>query len=412
MSEMQNENEQSFAEMLEASLISIHKGEIIEGTIIGVNADEIYVNIGYKSDGIIPKSEFSNYPTVNLSDLVTVGNKIRAKVLRVNDGEGQVLLTYKRLKAEDGMKRVEDLYKSGEEVTAKVSLVLAGGLVVIIDEVRVFIPASLVSDSYVSDLSEFKDQELTFIISEFNTKKGRIIGNRRILLEKEKSSMQVEIFKNLEVGAVLEGIVKNITDYGVFVNLDGVDGLVHISELSWGRVKSPKEVVKINEKVKVRVISINQEKKKISLSMKFDGENPWNDAANKYAVGNVVSGRVARMTDFGAFIELEEGVDALLHVSQISIKHVEKPSDALTVNQVIEAKVTDLNLDEKKISLSIKGLELEREEGNKEDSVEVEDKNDTLVDTVEEVVEVKEAIVTEVEADEAVEVKTETTEEA
>ncbi len=408
MSEMQNENEQSFAEMLEASLISIHKGEIIEGTIIGVNADEIYVNIGYKSDGIIPKSEFSNYPTVNLSDLVTVGNKIRAKVLRVNDGEGQVLLTYKRLKAEDGMKRVEELYNSGEEVTAKVSLVLAGGLVVIIDEVRVFIPASLVSDSYVSDLSEFKDQELTFIISEFNTKKGRIIGNRRILLEKEKSSLQVEIFKNLEVGAVLEGTVKNITDYGVFVNLDGVDGLVHISELSWGRVKSPKEVVKINEKVRVRVISINQEKKKISLSMKFDAENPWNDAANKYAVGNVVSGRVARMTDFGAFIELEEGVDALLHVSQISIKHVEKPSDALTVNQVIEAKVTDLNLDEKKISLSIKGLELEREENNKEETVEVEDSTEATEATVDaaEEVEVK------VKADEAVEVKTETTEEA
>ncbi|MCF8018754.1 MAG: 30S ribosomal protein S1 [Vallitaleaceae bacterium] len=403
---MQNENEQSFAEMLEASLISIHKGEIIEGTIIGVNADEIYVNIGYKSDGIIPKSEFSNYPTVNLSDLVTVGNKIRAKVLRVNDGEGQVLLTYKRLKAEDGMKRVEELYNSGEEVTAKVSLVLAGGLVVIIDEVRVFIPASLVSDSYVSDLSEFKDQELTFIISEFNTKKGRIIGNRRILLEKEKSSLQVEIFKNLEVGAVLEGTVKNITDYGVFVNLDGVDGLVHISELSWGRVKSPKEVVKINEKVRVRVISINQEKKKISLSMKFDAENPWNDAANKYAVGNVVSGRVARMTDFGAFIELEEGVDALLHVSQISIKHVEKPSDALTVNQVIEAKVTDLNLDEKKISLSIKGLELEREESNKEETVEVEDSKEAAEATVNAAEEV------EVKADEAVEVKTETTEEA
>ncbi|PKM53792.1 MAG: 30S ribosomal protein S1, partial [Firmicutes bacterium HGW-Firmicutes-5] len=203
--------------------------------------------------------------------------------------------------------------------------------------------------------------------------------------------------------------VKNITDYGVFVNLDGVDGLVHISELSWGRVKSPKEVVKINEKVRVRVISINQEKKKISLSMKFDAENPWNDAANKYAVGNVVSGRVARMTDFGAFIELEEGVDALLHVSQISIKHVEKPSDALTVNQVIEAKVTDLNLDEKKISLSIKGLELEREESNKEETVEVEDSTEAT-EVAEATVDAAEEV--EVKADEAVEVKTETTEEA
>ncbi len=356
MSEMQNE--QSFEEMLEESWVSIRKGEIVEGTIIGMNADEIYVNIGYKSDGIIPKSEFSNYPALDLTTAVTVGDSIRTKVLRVNDGEGQVLLTYKRLKAEEGLARVEELFNNKEEVTAKVSLVLKGGLVVIIDEVRVFIPASLVSDSYVNDLSEFKDQELTFIISEFNTKKGRIIGNRRVLLEREKREKQSEVFESLEVGTVLEGTVKNITDYGVFVNLGGVDGLVHISELSWGRVKSPKEVVKVGDEVRVRIININEEKKKISLSMKFDDENPWNIATEKYAVGNVVSGRVARMTDFGAFVELEEGVDALLHVSQISIKHVEKPSDVLKVNDVIEAKVTDLNLKEKKISLSIKEIEV------------------------------------------------------
>ena len=359
MSEMQNE--QSFEQMLEESWVSIHKGEIVEGTIIGVNADEIYVNIGYKSDGIIPKSEFSNYPTLDLTTAVTVGDTIRTKVLRVNDGEGQVLLTYKRLKAEEGLARVEELYNSREEVTAKVSLVLAGGLVVIIDEVRVFIPASLVSDTYVNDLSEFKDQELTFIISEFNTKKGRIIGNRRVLLEKEKRAKQSEAFDKLAIGDVMNGVVKNITDYGVFVNLDGVDGLVHISELSWGRVKSPKEVVKVGDEVRVRIININEEKRKISLSMKFDDENPWNKAEEKYAVGNVVTGRVARMTDFGAFVELEEGVDALLHVSQISIKHVEKPSDVLKVNDTVEAKVTDLNLKDKKISLSIKEIEMANE---------------------------------------------------
>lgn len=388
MSEMQNE--QSFEQMLEESWVSIHKGEIVEGTIISVNADEIYVNIGYKSDGIIPKSEFSNYPALDLTTAVTVGDTIRTKVLRVNDGEGQVLLTYKRLKAEEGLARVEELFNSKEEVTAKVSLVLAGGLVVIIDEVRVFIPASLVSDSYVNDLSEFKDQELTFIISEFNTKKGRIIGNRRILLEREKREKQAEAFNELSVGDVLTGSVKNITDYGVFVNLNGVDGLVHISELSWGRVKSPKEVVKVGDEVRVRVININEEKRKISLSMKFDDENPWNRAAEKYAVGNTVSGRVARMTDFGAFIELEEGVDALLHVSQISIKHVEKPSDVLKVNDTIEAKVTDLNLKEKKISLSIKELEV-AEESKKA----IEDALHEAVDA-----HVAEAVESETEADE------------
>ncbi len=363
MSEMQN-----FEQMLEESLVQIHRGEIVEGTIIGVNADEIYVNIGYKSDGIIPKSEFSNFPTVDLTKEVEVGQTIRSKVLRVNDGEGQVLLTYKRLKAEEGLQYVEEIFNSKEEVTAKVNLVLKGGLVVIIKEVRVFIPASLVSDEYVSDLEQFKNEELTFVITEFNLKKNRIIGNRRILIEKEKSARLEEVFDTIQVGDVLDGVVKNITDYGAFVNVGGVDGLVHISELSWGRIRSPKDVVKVGDEVRVRVLDINKDKKKISLSMKFNEENPWNDADTKYSVGNVVTGRVARMTDFGAFVELETGVDALLHVSQISVKHVEKPSDVLSVGEEITAKVTDLNLEEKKISLSIKELEKEEgEEGSEEE---------------------------------------------
>ncbi len=375
MSEMQN-----FEQMLEASIIQIHRGEIVEGTIIGVNADEIYVNIGYKSDGIIPKSEFSNFPTVDLRNEVEVGQKIRVKVLRVNDGEGQVLLTYKRLKAEEGLNYVEELYNSKEIVTAKVNLVLKGGLVVIIKEVRVFIPASLVSDEYVSDLEQFKNQELSFVITEFNLKKNRIIGNRRILIEKEKNIKMDEIFETINVGDVLDGVVKNITDYGAFVNVGGVDGLVHISELSWGRIRSPKDVVKVGDNVKVRILDINKDKKKISLSMKFKDENPWNDAEEKYAVGNIITGRVARMTDFGAFIELETGVDALLHVSQISVKHVEKPSDVLSVGDEVTAKVTDLNLDEKKISLSVK--ELEKEDEVQEEEV-TQDETSQDVDTEE-----------------------------
>lgn len=352
MSEMQN-----FEEMLEESLKQIHRNEIVEGEIISVNPDEIYVNIGYKSDGIIPKSEYSNFPNTDLTQEVKVGDTIRAKVLRVNDGEGQVLLTYKRLKSEEGLRKVEELFKSQEEITAKVDLVLKGGLVVIIEEVRIFIPASLVSDEFVSDLQQFKGQELTFIITEFNTKKNRIIGNRRVLLEKEKNARFEKVFETLQVGDVKMGTIKNITDYGAFVNVDGVDGLVHISELSWGRIRSPKDVVKVGDEVKVRVLDINKDKKKISLSMKFKEENPWNDAETKYAVGNVVKGKVARMTDFGAFIELETGIDALLHVSQISVKHVEKPSDVLSVGAEVEAKITDLNLDDKKISLSVKELE-------------------------------------------------------
>ncbi|NDL66305.1 30S ribosomal protein S1 [Anaerotalea alkaliphila] len=370
MSEMQ----QSFEEMLEASLVEIHRGEIVEGTVIDVNDNEIYVNIGYKSDGIIPKSEFSNFPAIHLKDAVKPGDTIRAKVLRVNDGEGQVLLTYKRLKSEEGLRKVEELYNSKEPVTAKVNLVLDGGLVVIIDEVRIFIPASLVSDTYVTDLSEFKNQDFTFVITEFNLKKNRIIGNRRILLEEEKNARIEEVFETLAPGQVIEGTVKNITDYGVFVSVNGVDGLVHISELSWGRIRSPKDVVSVGDTVKVRILDVNTKKKKISLSMKFEEDNPWNNAEEKFAVGNVVTGRVARMTDFGAFIELETGVDALLHVSQISIKHVEKPSDVLQVGEMVTARVTDLNLEDKKISLSIKELEREQEAaGVYDDAVEDEE---------------------------------------
>lgn len=371
MSEMQN-----FEQMLEESLVQIHRGEIVEGTIIGVNSDEIYVNIGYKSDGIIPRSEFSNFPTVDLRNEVEIGQVIRSKVLRVNDGEGQVLLTYKRLKAEEGLQYVENLFNTKEVVKAKVNLVLKGGLVVIIKEVRVFIPASLVSDEFVSDLEQFKDQELSFVITEFNLKKNRIIGNRRILIEKSKSSQVEEAFSTMQVGDVMTGVIKNITDYGVFVNVGGVDGLVHISELSWGRIRSPKDVVKVGDEVKVRVLEIIKEKKKISLSMKFSDENPWNDAEVKYAVGNVVSGKVARMTDFGAFVELETGVDALLHVSQISVKHVEKPSDVLKVGDSVTAKITDLNLKDKKISLSVKELE-------KKEEVAVEEVAAEVVETVE-----------------------------
>ncbi len=359
MSEMQNEK--SFQEMLEESWVSVRKGEIVEGTIIAVNPDEITVNIGYKSDGTIQKNEFSNNPPQDLTTAVTIGDKIRTKVLKVNDSEGQVLLTYKRLKTEEGLAKIEELYNAKEPVTATVTKVLSGGLVAIVNEVRVFIPASLVSDNYVGDLNKFKNKEITFLITEFNQRKNRVIGNRKVLVEKDKKEKLEKVFGNIQVGDVFTGIVKNITEYGVFVNINGVDGLVHISEMTWGRVRSPKHIVKPGQEVRVRVINFDKEKNKISLSMKFDEENPWNDVEVKYAVGTVVKGRVARMTEFGAFIELEDGVDALLHVSQIAIKHVDKPSDALKINEIIEAKVTDVNLDEQKISLSIKELELDRQ---------------------------------------------------
>ena len=290
---------------------------------------------------------------------------MQAKVLKVNDGEGQVLLTYKRLLAERGNKRIEEAYNNKEVLTAKVANVLDGGLSVVVEEARVFIPASLVSDTYEKNLSKYQDQEISFVITEFNPRKRRIIGDRKQLILAEKAQKQKELFEKINIGDTVEGRVKNVTDFGAFIDLGGADGLLHISEMSWGRVENPKKVLKVGDTLKVLIKDIQGEK--IALSLKFPETNPWLTAADKYAVGNVVEGKVARMTDFGAFVELEPGVDALLHVSQISREHVAKPSDVLTIGQEIQAKVVDFNGEDKKISLSMKALEAPAEEESVEE---------------------------------------------
>ena len=340
--------------MLEESLKTIHNGEVVDGTVIDVKPDEIILNIGYKADGIITRNEYTNEANADLTKLVSVGDTMTAKVLKVNDGEGQVLLTYKKLAAEKGNERLKEAYENKEVLKATVVQILGGGLSVVVDEARVFIPASLVSDTYEKDLTKYQNQEIEFVISEFNPRRNRIIGDRRQLLVAEKAEKQKEVFAKLHVGDTVEGTVKNVTDFGAFIDLGGVDGLLHISEMSWGRVENPKKVFTVGETLKVLVKDIHDTK--IALSLKFPETNPWANAAEKYAVGTEVTGKVARMTDFGAFVELAPGVDALLHVSQISKNHVEKPSDVLSVGQEITAKIVDLNEAEKKISLSMKAL--------------------------------------------------------
>ena len=347
-------SEMSFEQMLEESFKTIRNGEVVEGTVINVKPDEIAVDIGYKSDGIIHRSEYTNESNVDLTQVVSVGDKIDAMVIKVNDGEGQVALSYKRLAAEKGNKRLEEAYENHEVLTANVAQVLNGGLSVVIDEAKIFIPASLVSDTYEKDLSKYAGQEIQFVITEFNPKRRRIIGDRKQLLVTEKAKLKEELFSKIQVGDKVEGTVKNVTDFGAFIDLGGADGLLHISEMSWGRVENPKKVFKSGDKVTVLIKDIQGEK--IALSLKFPEANPWAHAAEKYAAGSVVTGRVARMTDFGAFVELEPGVDALLHVSQISREHIEKPADVLKIGQEIEAKVVDFNEADHKISLSVKAL--------------------------------------------------------
>ncbi len=347
-------SELTFEQMLDASLKTIHAGEVVEGTVIDVKPEEAVLNIGYKSDGILTKNEYTNDSSVDLTEVVKPGDTMEVKVLKVNDGEGQVLLTYKRLAADRGNKRIEEAFNNHEVLTAKVAQVLDGGLIVVVEEVRIFIPASLVSDTYERDLTKYADQEIEFVISEYNPRRRRYIGDRKQLIVAKKAKLQEELFARIKEGDVVEGVVKNVTDFGAFIDLGGADGLLHISEMSWGRIEHPKKVFKVGEKLNVLIKEINGNK--VALSLKFEDQNPWKGAAEKYAIGNVVTGRVARMTDFGAFVELEPGIDALLHVSQISKEHVEKPADVLKIGQEITAKVVDFNEDSRKISLSIKAL--------------------------------------------------------
>ena len=347
-------SELTFEQMLEESLKTIHAGEVVEGTVIDVKPDEIVLNIGYKSDGILTKSEYSNDQSLDLTTVAKVGDTMEVRILKVNDGEGQVVLTYKRLAADRGNKRIEEAYNNREVLKATVTQVLEGGLSVVVDEVRIFIPASLVSDTYEKDLTKYAGQEIEFVISEYNPKRRRYIGDRRQLIAAQKAELQKELFARIHEGDIVDGVVKNVTDFGAFVDLGGADGLLHISEMSWGRVEHPKKVFKVGEQLTVLIKEINGNK--IALSLKFDDANPWKDAADKFAVGNVVTGKVARMTDFGAFVELEPGVDALLHVSQISKEHIDKPSDVLSVGEEVTAKIVDFNEADRKISLSIKAL--------------------------------------------------------
>ena len=354
-------SEMSFEQMLEESLKSVHAGEIVTGTVISVKPDEIALNIGYKSDGIMTRSDYSADNQLDLTTVVSVGDEIECKVKKVNDGEGQVVLSHRDALQSKASEELRKAFEENAILTGKVVQVVKGGLNVEVDGARIFVPASLVSDSFERDLNKYQGQDIQFVITEFNPAKRRIIGDRKQIMSAMKKEQHDKLFSELQEGDIRTGVVKNLTDFGAFIDLGGADGLLHISEMSWGRIENPKKLFKPGQEVEVLVKEISGER--IALTRKFPNENPWKDAESKYAVGEIVTGRVARMTDFGAFIELDKGIDALLHVSQISKDHVNKPSDVLEPGQEIEARVVDLDVDNHKISLSIKAL-LPEEEGD------------------------------------------------
>lgn len=344
--------EATFEQMLEESLVTLHTGDVVKGTVIQVVNEEVSVNLGFKSDGIIARGEFSSDPTVIPSKTVQPGDEIEVFVVRVNDGDGNVMLSRKRIEAQKGIEEIEAAYNDKAVVTGTVTNVVKGGLIAVVNGVNVFIPSSQVSNRFIEDLSVFNGQELEFNIIEVDRVKRRFIGGRKALVEQEIAAKRAALFETIQAGSKVTGTVSRLTDFGAFVDLGGVDGLIHISEMSWGRISNPREVLKEGQTVEVFVLDVDKEKGKISLSLKDADKNPWKLAADKYAVGSIVEGKVVRMVPFGAFVELEPGVDGLVHISQIANKHVVKPEDELKVGEIINVKVLEVNPEQKKISLS------------------------------------------------------------
>lgn len=360
--------EATFEQMLEESLVTLHTGDVVKGTVIQVVNEEVSVNLGFKSDGIIARGEFSSDPTVVPSKTVQPGDEIEVFVVRVNDGDGNVMLSRKRIEAQKGIEEIEAAYNEKAVVTGTVTSVVKGGLIAVVNGVNVFIPSSQVSNRFIEDLSVFNGQELEFNIIEVDRVKRRFIGGRKALVEQEIAAKRAALFETIQAGSRVNGTVSRLTDFGAFVDLGGVDGLIHISEMSWGRISNPKEVLKEGQEVEVFVLDVDKEKGKISLSLKDADKNPWKLAAEKYAVGSIVEGKVVRMVPFGAFVELEPGVDGLVHISQIANKHVVKPEDELKVGEVINVKVLEVNPEQKKISLSKRQADAPVEEAPAEEA--------------------------------------------
>lgn len=349
---METEN---FDEMLEASLKPIYNGEKVTGTVVAISATEISVDIGTKYSGFIPTSEFTD-DGIKVEDVLHVGDSIEASVVRVNDVEGTAMLSKKRLDAVKVWEEIEEARENKTTLEGKVTEENKGGIVVNVKGVRVFVPASQSGQPRGADLSEMIGQTVSLRITEVNRARRRVVGSIRAVQYEARQAAQAAIWESIEVGKHYTGTVKSMTSYGVFVDIGGVDGMVHISELSWSRIKNPAEVVSVGDTLDVYVISFDPEKHKISLGVKDHSCNPWDTFMNTYKVGDVANVRIVKLMTFGAFAEVVPGVDGLIHISQIADRRIEKPGDVLSEGQMVDAKITAVDEEKQKISLSIRAL--------------------------------------------------------
>lgn len=380
------EDEAMSEEMLDAidnSFTQINRGDVIKGEVIFVTKDEIMVNIKYKSDGIIDREELSNDPDVDPKDLYSPGDEIDVFVVKMDDGEGNVVLSAKRVDEFKNWDTVEELYNNKETVECNVKSVVKGGLIAIVSGINGFMPASQISVDYVDDLNEYKGKTLLAKIIDFDKEKRRVILSGKEIEKEEREKKRKELWDTIEEGQIVEGVVKRLTDFGAFVDIGGLDGLVHISDLSWNRIKHPSKVVSVDQNIKVKVLALDKERNRISLGLKQTTEEPWIEFSKNVSIGDIVEGKVVNILDFGAFVRLKEGVDGLLHVSQISNEHVDKPSDVLQINDEVEVKVIDIDGENKRISLSIKEIENDK---TKEDSQEEETNKENFDTTIGDIV--------------------------
>lgn len=357
MSEIVKDQEElSFEEMLNQSFKTIDNREKVTAVVTGIAPNEISVDIGTKHAGYVPLSELTDDPNAKPEDLVKIGDEMELMVVRVNDVEGTVMLSKKRLDAIAGFEKVMGAVDTDEILEGTVVEVIKGGLLVLTNGVKVFIPASQATMARSDSLEDLLKQKVQFKILEVNRQRKRAVGSIRAVLREQRKELEDQFWSEVEVGKQYTGTVKSLTSYGAFVNLGGVDGMVHISELSWSRIKHPSEVVNVGDTVEVYIRDIDVENKKISLGFKKAEDNPWTIMSEKYNVGDVCTVKVVSLTPFGAFAQIIPGVDGLIHISQIAMERINKPADVLSIGQEVEAKITELDIDRKRVSLSVKAL--------------------------------------------------------
>ena len=349
-------DEMTFEEALEASLKNLNTGEKVKGVVVSIAPNEIQVDVGRKQAGYVPLSELTSDPNAKPEDIVKVGDEIELLIMRTNDQEGTIMLSKRRLDAAKGWEEIVDASENGTVMEGTVTEIIKGGLLAVCNNVKVFIPASQATMSRGEPLEDLLRKKVKFRIIEINRNRKRAVGSIRSVLKDERKALEDKFWESVEVGAHYTGTVKSLTSYGAFVDIGGVDGMIHVSELSWSRIKHPSEVVSVGDTVEVYVISFDPEKKKISLGMKDRSQNPWEIFTSKYQVGDVANVRVVKLMTFGAFAEIVPGVDGLIHISQIADHRIDKPGDVLSEGQMVDVKIIDIDYDHKKVSLSIRAL--------------------------------------------------------